>query len=632
MNCIIHKRKIFIQVFLIVVVSLFIYGNTLRNSFIYDDQRIIEECEFIQSWKNLPDLFNVRYFDSSGEMTYRPTVSFTYLVDYTFWKLNSVGYHLTNVIIHSINGILLFFLMLNIFKKHSISLICSLLFVTHPVATEAINAVCFREDLLALSFSILSFIFYLKGRESSGSYPRYYLGSCCFFLLAVFSKENAFSLFPILCAYDIFLAKTKDRADRERLMFYFIFAAAVVFYLAIRFYFLKNPDEPPFAIEPFFYRLLSMSRMIVLYIKLFLFPLRLSAEYVYTFSTSLLDIRALLSIMVVVAILFISKVLYRYNNRISFGIWWIFLSLVPVLNIIPLFNPVAERYAYFALPGYCMMLVLVMEMVYSRVRGSMRFIAISFLGLLLIFYSVRTVIRNSDWRTPIMLYERTLKQCPNSARFLNNLGLEYGDSGKHKKAIELFKKAMQNDPDYAYAYYNIGRVYDAMKNYNKSIESYTKAIDIDPEYKKAHYNLGIVYGKAGKPEKAIALYKKAIELDPQYTNALYNLGNTYYSVGNTKGAIVSYEKAIALDPYYTFAYNNLGVVCSDIKKYQESIELLKKALELNPDYADAHNNLAVTYFHSGQYDLAEKHCRKAVSLGYKIHPGFLEALESKCGK
>ena len=206
----------------IVFFTALVYSNSLKNSFIWDDHTVIVNNNFVKSWNNLPRLFNRTYLtkDSdmeylgkkdigSGEFTYRPVVTFTYFLDYSFWKLNPFGYHFTNLILHILNAGLLFVLISLIAGNWVVALLASLFFALHPANTEAVNVISFREDLLAFLFYVSALIFYIKSRGEEAGRRRiyFYLSSLLSFGLALFSKEMSVTFPVILLGYDYLLGK-----------------------------------------------------------------------------------------------------------------------------------------------------------------------------------------------------------------------------------------------------------------------------------------------------------------------------------------------------------------------------------------------------------------------------------------
>jgi len=146
----------------LIILSFATYLNALPNTFVFDDVYVISGNYFIRDWKNFWGLFTSKYFAASGELSYRPVVTLSYFVDYSLWHLNPLGYHLTNIVLHTLNSTILFFLVQRMVRNTPVAFLTSLFFVCHPVLSEAVNAISYREDLLAATFFITAFTLYVK--------------------------------------------------------------------------------------------------------------------------------------------------------------------------------------------------------------------------------------------------------------------------------------------------------------------------------------------------------------------------------------------------------------------------------------------------------------------------------------
>lgn len=322
---------------LIAIISFSVYANTLNNGFVYDDERTIVTNTFIKKIGNLPKLFNKEdYFAASSEITYRPAVTFTYFLDYTFYGLNPLGYHLTNIILHGMNGVLLFIFLSLVFEQSktrnptsgfsllSKPLLISLLFVTHPILTETVNLISYREDLLAFLFYFATLIMYMRLRSNSLSTQdtiKIYLLSCITYALALLSKEPAATLPIIIFGYEWFCETGKKSLRSLVLNRYNIgFIIITLLYICLRFYYFYNPMEgernPAL---PLAERLLTIPWVIVYYIKLLIFPLTLSADYL----EPVIIIKSVFSTSVICplfALIFLSFLFFKSRNReIFFG-------------------------------------------------------------------------------------------------------------------------------------------------------------------------------------------------------------------------------------------------------------------------------------------------------------------------
>ena len=200
-----NKKKLFYYsaIFLIAAAVILCYINTLQNPFIWDDEEIIVNNYLIRNWKNAPEMFKTSVFgENLGKIGfYRPLQLFSYSIDYSFWKLNPIGYHISNIIFHLLNVLLVFFLLIKLGIKRNFSFFASLLFAIHPINTEVVTYISGRGDLLFLFFSLLCFIFFINGTKGK---QWHYFVSVILFILAILSKENAIVIPFIILVYYYF--------------------------------------------------------------------------------------------------------------------------------------------------------------------------------------------------------------------------------------------------------------------------------------------------------------------------------------------------------------------------------------------------------------------------------------------
>ncbi|MFC1645917.1 tetratricopeptide repeat protein [Candidatus Omnitrophota bacterium] len=579
-----NNRFVLVSIFLIIILGFAIYANSLDGQFIWDDVHLVRDNLNIRSPSNILKIFTTNVTPSMRQSFsfYRPLMIFTYALDYYFWKLNVRGYHLTNTILHILAALGLYWLISIIFKDNFLSLLASLLFVAHPIHTEAVTYISGRADPLAAIFIILCCVFYIKQLEnrSIGNYVLMII-SC---LLALFSKENSLILPMLLLIYHY--SFKKKFALRE---FLSIIVITLVF-AVVRFTFLKLIVGSIVSETSLLQRAAGFFVAIVSYNRLMVLPFNLHMEYVlrlFAFSVP----KVIGGIILLISLLIYAIKARNKNTLMSFSILWFFIALFPVSNLYPINAYMAERWLYLPSIGFFLIVAKALTSLF-RIRR-FRVVSLMFIISLLSFYSLLTVKQNEYWQEPISFFERTLRYVKNSPRLYYNLGCLYQDTGEHKEAIAL----------------------------------YNKAIQINPKHAETYHNLGSVYGDIGKHEEAIVFYKKTLQIDPEYAQAYNNLGIAYNNTGKYEEAIVFSNKALEVDPEYAEAYNNLAVVCNNIGRYEEEIVLYKKALQVNPEYTRAYNNLATAYYNKEEYDLAIQHCDKAIELGHNVNPKLIEALK-----
>ena len=530
-------------VILIIVLTALVYANSLNNTFVLDDSSVILGNDFIKSWKNFPLIFTRTYLTpfvnelvdhslGSQETSYRPVVTASYFIDYSLWKLNPFGYHLTNLLLHIFNAILVYFLVFFITGELPIALFSSLLFALHPVNTEAVNVISFRDDLLSFSFFISSLFLYLKLDRYTGKGKfLIYISSLGLFALALFSKEMAMTLPLVILLYEgIFNHKFKLRY----LGYFFV----LFFYLWVRFFLMRNFTEPE-ALYPggsFFTGIITIFNVLAVYLKYLLLPV--GVHYIlsgdpHLVSRSLFEPRVLFSAILVLFIFTAAIKIRRGSKVAAFSILWFFITLLPVVNIWPIRNFIAMRYLYIATPGISLLLASILFRlnglkVFHGWPGIWQGPARSILAAVLIFYSSLTIIRNSVWKSDASLWKDMLTYYPSSYLVYYNLGLCYTKIGAADAAITLLEEAARLKPDYYQVYRNLGLCYLSKRMPDRAIKEFKQSLKLAPHSADIYNDLGISYAMMNDLQEAKRMWLRSLEISPGHKNAKNNLSQLKY--------------------------------------------------------------------------------------------------------
>lgn len=611
-----NRSHHFASILIILSVSVIIYANTLKNGFVYDDVNTIVNNHLIKNFSNLPLLFGENYFAQSGEMSYRPVVTFTYFMDYAVYGLKPWGFHLTNLLLHASNGALLYILLTLFFResKHGRrkSFFITLLFVSHPVLTEAVNAISFREDIIVSSFYIATLIIYLSissrtiaNYTLSGTNPYkliqdrlsslLYVFSCLLYFLALLSKEIAVMLPFMLYFYEWI------RSDRRTTQAYIPnsyivgYIATLSLYIGLRFYYFHNPLEGfhgPLLIQG----LPTVPLLLLNYLKLCIFPVSLSADYVIMPVESISVISFLITIMTMVIFLFTAIMSMRKNSGISFGALLFIMTLTPVFHRIVIASPLAERYLYLPTIGFSIIAGMFIHYMYEATKLKLKtlnyLVLISFLTLMII-NSIHVIKRNEIWRDGYSLWSDTVKKMPGSSIAHNNLGLVYVNQGKIDNAIQEFQTVKRLNPYDLKARFNLGSVYIDKRMFHEAIEQFEAVIGHASGDQYLHNKLGIAYAKLGRLDEALKEFLAAAELDANNSEFIINTGIAYQKLDRIDDAIQEFQNALKLDPNSILAHGNLGIAYfKKGLKYKARMEF-ERVLKLKPDDLEAKKALEV---------------------------------------
>lgn len=538
-----NMKQHILPILLLVTISLALYTNTLNNGFLLDDHDTVLNSTIIKDIHNFPKLFSKEYFNLSGEMTYRPFVTFTYFVDYRLFGLKPWGYHWTNVLLHAINGALLYVFLILLTQRPVINtqpsdftlftnkpFLISLLFITHPVLTETVNAISFREDLLVFLFYIATLTLYLTIRKVTVHKVKntsliLYILSCVSYFLALFSKEMAVTLPLIIYCYEWIYSDKKTKM-RSLLLnpFNIGYIVITLVYGYIRFYYFYNPDTmiailtPPWDLNE---RLFTLPWLLLNHIKVATFPVSLSADHIIN---PIKSIYSTLFIIPIILALLLSMIFIIGKNKkeLIFGALLFIVTLIPVYNLIPIVMPFAERYLYLPSVGFTIiegsLIHLIHETLSSKTNRRRPHIHILFLFILCL-YSSTIVMRNTVWNNDYSFWSDAIRKMPKSARAHHNIGTIYADQGKLDEAIREFKTALRSNPFDPRYRTNLAIAYVSQGNIDEAIQEFKNVIRILPNDPESHYNLGITYLKMESRDKAKQEFELALKLNPDYHQA-----------------------------------------------------------------------------------------------------------------
>ena len=626
-------RKLDIFFFIILgLIVIAVYSNTLKAPFVFDDRPNIENNPAIQltelSIKNLKDAW------LGSPNPNRPIANISFALNYYADGNNVRGYHVINILIHVINGILLYILFKTtlclawtdpsrsemqphgasadrqrrVFSQLDpawISFWAAAIWLVHPIQTQSVTYIVQRMNTLASLFYLLSLILYVRARISQqypvnsprkASFHPYvlYAGSLFAGLLACGSKETAATLPFFILLYELYFFQNMGWAWVRR-NYLFIALLAVLFFITTAVFLGNHPWDKilagyggrEFTLPQ---RVLTEFRVIIFYLSLLLLPHpeRLNLEHDFPLSISVFDpATTLLSIGAIAGLLAAALYLARKNRLLSFCILWFLGNLMIESSVIGL-EILFEHRLY--MPS--MFVILAAVTVIFRYLTPKRLQRVIFC-LVVFVCAFWTLERNAVWQNEIGLLKDCVAKSPHKARPHYNLGVALAEKGHSAEAIRHYHEALRINPKYASVHTNLGIELYALGKIDEAISHYTKALRIKPGFANAHLQLGIAQAGLGRMTVAVHHYKEALRYDPAMAEAHNNLGNIYFKQGNSAGAIRQFVKALEKNKKFAAAYNNLGAVMFQTGKYDQAVVLFTEALRINSKFDDARNNLAL---------------------------------------
>jgi Tfp pilus assembly protein PilF len=622
----------------VAIVTFLVFVPVLQNGFVnWDDGAFLVNNPNARGldWQRLRWMFTTCYLGSCMPLNY-----VTYGLDYILWGMNPWGYHLSSLLIHSVNAVVFYFLSLRLLRlavpSSSAQLpyrlaaaVAALLFSLHPLRVEAVAWVLGREIAIAGFFFFLTLICYLKAaeKESIGQSRWSWMSAAwIFYALSLLGKEAALTLPFALFVLDVYPLKrfpgvwkewlgTKARRIWwEKIPFLLIALAA-----AIKAVLAKGQSGTIYSWENYglLPRLAQVLYGLAFYPWKTLAPIELSPLYPIAgrWSSSLLT--AGVSVLSLTVGLFILS--RRWPSGLAAWVFYVIL-LLPVSGIVP-FGPyvAADRFSYVPcalwamLPGAGLLWAWKLKM--SGNISAATFACAEFLTVgIVIVLGALTWHQSQIWKDSERLWRHALSIEEGSSPAHNNLGLVLADRGALREAVNEFRRVLQIDPLSVDGRTNLANFLAQMGSREEAVTYLRQALQIDPMSANAHNTLGNILVDSGGLEEALQEFRKAIDINPDAAIFHYNLARTLAKKGDVQGAISQYHRALEIDPEDYDIRNNLGLLLFSQGRVNEAMEQFREAIRLNPKYAKAYFNLGKIYIEQGRLDEAAENFEKALKL------------------
>ncbi|MBI3988527.1 MAG: tetratricopeptide repeat protein [candidate division NC10 bacterium] len=553
---------------LIVAAIVIVYANALGNGFVFDDVGQIVENQNLRSFSQVKMAFLKALpfggaFNEEHAAFYRPLFWTSLFLDRMVWGLDPFGYHLTNIFLHLLVALLIFSLVRRLFKEEVVASLVSLLWALHPIQTEVAAYISSRMASLSALFSLLAFhLFFMSETGTRLKRGGALGGAVLSFTFALLSYEMAVTSPLLMAVLDASRESwgTRAKGPLRRAFRYVPFLVALAVYFLLRF--TRFPFGGPMTVRGFLdgfsTRFLSIPLVFIGYLKLLLFPLHLSVER-STFiphPQTLLDPEVVLSVTVIGLLLFTAWRTRASWPGISVGILWFFTALLPVSNIVPVYNRFAERFVYLPSLGLIMGACFAGSALARRAEAFRKGTVVAVLLVLLLF-SARTILRNRDYQDNETIYLATLAVSPKSFLIQANLGNVYLRQSRFDFAFERFRETLRLKPDDPSALNGLAVVYIHRGHLDLAKTVLRAALQADPRSFAAHANLGLIHRQEGHLDLALEAFQRAVALNPGHAGALVDLGGIYLALGQREEAAALFRRALSSEPGFPPAEEGL---------------------------------------------------------------------------
>ncbi|NMB69949.1 tetratricopeptide repeat protein [candidate division WWE3 bacterium] len=492
-------------ILLVFLISIVVYGNSLAGDFlIADDIPGLVQNPTIVNFQKALDTGKINTIIDSGL--------------FQIGKQTPYIFHVRSVILHAINAILVYFLASLIFNK-SISLASSLLFLVHPINTEAVSWISAWIYLALTLFTLLVTIsFLLYRRTGQKGFMVAAIVICATYIL-FFTDNWVFTIPLIVIIVDQLLVERKInfKVIKNYIPLLTLGGFHAVFLLTTslteRINNLKNLYYNDVSqATPFIQRVPYTAFMTW---KQYVWPKDLTIYHEgYVISEQYFAVMVAFTIVVTGLIIY-----FLFKNKVVAGLMsLLWVSTLPSFSPIPVAWLMADRYLYRGSMFFSMLIALFIYYLEKKYKLS-NFLKVGGTAVFLA-YSTRTVYRNADWQSDKNLWNSTLKVAPYSARVYNNLGDVYFKEHNFQKAIEHFQIALQLKPDFADVVHNLGYTYLELGNYDLAREYLVKSYEMNPYLYQSLYKLGFLEYKLGNLDQAEMYFSQTLQVNPGFEPAV----------------------------------------------------------------------------------------------------------------
>ncbi len=593
-----QNKKQLLLLLPLLFVTIFIYSASFKNQFIWDDFYLIVNDATIRSFMNLPFIFKTNLFQIiGGSNFYRPLQTISFAFDYFLWGLDPLGYHLTNLMLHLANIVLIYFFVSRIFtqpfqqqermgrqeraglKNYDIAFLTSLIFAVHPINTEAVTYISGRADPLCAFFFLSALLFYARFKDTSKKFL--FILSLLFFIFSLLTKE-AVLIFPlILILYDAMILK-ENRVMVRSIKLYTPYLFIIIIYVIYRLFFLGLPFKflAHISFKPY---LLTLPKILILYLGLLLFPINLYMERIESLIGSAWSLLFIVPLITIICAIWLFQIFYRRSKPLFFCAGFFFITLLPVLNILVINAMMAEHWLYLPSIGvYAILsfgLVKIVDFQAPLIKQGIlaKSAVIVFIGFLS-FFSIRTILRNIEWGRPFEFYSSLLEHSPYSERGHINIGVMYLSTKDLKSARREFLAAARLNPGNPFCYHGLGFVDFLEDNKPQAMNNWRKALDINPFFQPTR---NIVRGSLYKENKKFRRLLRAVEVNSNNITAEYLLAKIYLKNGLYLEALDRLQKVLEINPNSMNAVLNRSGVYYKLGLYTKAIADFKKYQDLN---------------------------------------------------
>jgi len=515
----------------LIVAILSVYWQVTGNQFVtFDDYTYVAGNPNVRAGLTKQSL--IWSFTKFHSGNWHPITWISHMFDCEMFGLKPGMHHLTNLIFHIANTLLIFLVFGKMTGALWRSAVVAALFAFHPLHVESVAWVAERKDVLSTFLWMLTMWAYIRysGRPSLARYILILI----FFILGLMSKPMLVSLPFVMLLMDYWpLGRLQSRLPEKEVrlkltrlpLFRLILEKIPLFALAavisIVAFFAQGEAVQPIEDCPAGLRMANALVSYVIYIRKMFWPNDLSVFYPYPQTIPFWQVAGSGLFIISLSVLFFKMAQKRPYAAV--GWFWYLGTLVPVIGLVQVGNQaMADRYTYIPLIGLFMIIGWGIPDLLGKWTQRKYGNAIS-AGLLILVLCVCTWLQIRHWKDSIALFSHAIDVTDDNWMAHNNIGFPLVQQGRNSDAIAHFSEAVRIKPDYAEAHVNLANTYGLQRRFEEAIRHFSEALKIKPDFVDAHINLGVISGRRGNLDKAISHFEAVLRINPDDIRARQNL-------------------------------------------------------------------------------------------------------------
>lgn len=590
----------------LVAAIIAVYWPVYKYDFVeWDDNIYVTENPNVQNGLNLESIHWAFTTNYSG--TYHPITWLSHILDQQLFKNLAGEHHITNVLFHIANTLILFYVLMRMTGAVWPSAFVAAIFALHPLHVESVAWVSERKDVLSTFWgllAILAYTHYVKNQKF-----KWYLATLVLFVLGLMSKPMLVTLPFVLLLLDFWPLQRKFSRSLLTEKIPFLICSIIICFVTIPIQ-QKTGAVPSLETCGLVTRIDNAFVSYITYITKTIWPSRLTVLYLHS-GKELSTIKAAICGLA----LFLISVCFIYQARryrfLAVGWLWYLVTLVPVIGLVQSgAQAMADRYTYMPLTGLFIIIAWsAKEFVPKRQYKMLVLPAIA----ILVAYGTVAARQLKYWQDSPSLFEQALRVDENNHVILYNYIIYLNESGRYDEAIEQSDRLLKITPDDAKAHNVAGLTLMNTGRPLQALEHFQTAIKNDPNFLPAYFNAALALKKQDRPEEAAGYLEQSLKLKPD-SDIYINLAMTYINTGKPDSAVETCDKALELEPNNIVIHGYRGLALDRANRTDEAIEEFRFVLKARPNDARMHRNLGVLFEKKGDISEAIKSYRAALQI------------------